>query len=241
VHACYTACRVTTVCFWLVCHRQGHIRSPTLVLLHFLLQNGIFRLTHPYSLLHILFFCTHLPLNLSFIPTTSEWDPPSSQHPPPSHSFSLLPCSESTWGGAGPRPPLPCSGVSAHTGDGHLSRSACTSAGHPLHPQLHAQLLCLAPRKPRQRGGGGGGATVLHGRLLPAIGCGAGEPSRDGARSGDAPAASLSAPSTRSSSAPEAGRAGGAPQHDEPIPAAHRRAERKSSSPGRGRRPTSRR
>jgi hypothetical protein len=50
----------------------GNLRPSTLVFL----QNGIFHHHHRYSLLHILFFYTHLPLNLSFIPTTSEWGPP---------------------------------------------------------------------------------------------------------------------------------------------------------------------
>jgi hypothetical protein len=70
-------------------------RPSTLVLI----QNGIFHPSHSYSLLYILFFYTHLPLNLSFIPTIwahfnylSPSPHTASPHTQPP-SLSLLPTS----------------------------------------------------------------------------------------------------------------------------------------------------
>jgi hypothetical protein len=71
------------------------LRPSTLVILHLLLQNRTFHPTHLYSLLYILFFYTHHPLNLTFIPTIRAhfhflFPSPTSQ-PPPQPPFPSLP------------------------------------------------------------------------------------------------------------------------------------------------------
>jgi hypothetical protein len=70
---------------------RGLIRPSTLVLLHLLIQNGIFHPTHPYSLLYTYFSRIHHPSYFSFIPTTGPTHlfyhlPPS---PPPPRLYPL--------------------------------------------------------------------------------------------------------------------------------------------------------
>jgi hypothetical protein len=71
------------------------MRLFTLVLLHLLLQNGIFNSTHSYSLLHIHYSRIRIPSYLSFTAHTKYFNPPplSSGFSPPPQSicFSARP------------------------------------------------------------------------------------------------------------------------------------------------------
>jgi hypothetical protein len=76
------------------------MRLFTLVLLHLLLQNGIFNSTHSYSLLHIHYSRIRIPSYLSFTAHTKYFNPPplsSGFSPPPNPSvFPPAPCAPAT-------------------------------------------------------------------------------------------------------------------------------------------------
>jgi hypothetical protein len=63
------------------------LRLSTLVLLHLLLQNGIFYPTHSYSLLHIHYSRIRIPSYLSFMAHTKYFNPPFLQFLSPQSLF----------------------------------------------------------------------------------------------------------------------------------------------------------